>query len=155
MEEDWSPLPHAYSLKRYFASQIAYLTYVWSVTEESTVVADDGDNNCTFCSVSVTRVTSTPLAFCQLSPCKHQTFYESNSSLHFTICRTCILKKIIPKGECIIVFSQSLINLLITGKAVTNVWDNDKDISGLSKLLYCESFYFMGWSTTMGMFVDI
>ncbi|KAH3706078.1 ubiquitin carboxyl-terminal hydrolase MINDY-3-like [Dreissena polymorpha] len=27
--------------------------------------------------------------------------------------------------------SQSLINLLITGKAVTNVWDNDKDISGL------------------------
>ena len=30
-------------------------------------------------------------------------------------------------------FSQSLINLLITGKAVTNVWDNDKDVSGLSK----------------------
>lgn len=29
--------------------------------------------------------------------------------------------------------SQSLINLLITGKAVSNVWDNDKDISGLSK----------------------
>lgn len=27
--------------------------------------------------------------------------------------------------------SQSLINLLITGKAVSNVWDNDKDISGL------------------------
>ncbi|WAQ94853.1 MINY3-like protein, partial [Mya arenaria] len=27
--------------------------------------------------------------------------------------------------------TQSLINLLITGKAVTNVWDNDKDISGL------------------------
>lgn len=27
--------------------------------------------------------------------------------------------------------SQSLINLLLSGKAVTNVWDNDKDISGL------------------------
>ncbi|XP_053373722.1 ubiquitin carboxyl-terminal hydrolase MINDY-3-like [Mercenaria mercenaria] len=27
--------------------------------------------------------------------------------------------------------SQSLINLLITSKAVTNVWDNDKDVSGL------------------------
>ena len=30
-------------------------------------------------------------------------------------------------------FSQSLVNLLITGKAVSNVWDNDKDLSGLSK----------------------
>ncbi|XP_046549929.1 ubiquitin carboxyl-terminal hydrolase MINDY-3-like [Haliotis rubra] len=27
--------------------------------------------------------------------------------------------------------SQSLINLLLTGKAISNVWDNDKDVSGL------------------------
>ena len=31
-------------------------------------------------------------------------------------------------------FSQSLINLLLTTTAVTNVWDNDKDVSGLSEL---------------------
>jgi len=29
--------------------------------------------------------------------------------------------------------SQSLINLLLTGKAVSHVWDNEKSISGLSK----------------------
>ena len=33
-------------------------------------------------------------------------------------------------------FSQSLINLLITGKAVSNVWDNDKEVCGLSKYSY-------------------
>ena len=33
-------------------------------------------------------------------------------------------------------FSQSLINLLITGKAVSNVWDNDKEVCGLSKYNY-------------------
>ena len=31
--------------------------------------------------------------------------------------------------------SQSLINLFLTGRAVSNVWDNDKDLEGLSK--YC------------------
>lgn len=30
--------------------------------------------------------------------------------------------------------SQSLINLLLTGRAVSNVWDNDKDVSGLKLL---------------------
>lgn len=29
--------------------------------------------------------------------------------------------------------SQSLINLMITGKAVTYVWDNYQDVGGLSK----------------------
>ena len=29
--------------------------------------------------------------------------------------------------------NQSLINLLMTGRAVSNVWDNDKDLSGLSE----------------------
>jgi len=29
--------------------------------------------------------------------------------------------------------SQSLINLLLTGKAVSHVWDNEKSVSGLSK----------------------
>ena len=29
--------------------------------------------------------------------------------------------------------SQSLINLLLCGRGVSNVWDNDRDISGLSK----------------------
>ena len=33
----------------------------------------------------------------------------------------------------LVCFSQSLINLFITGTAVTNVWDNDKDVSGMSK----------------------
>lgn len=31
--------------------------------------------------------------------------------------------------------SQNLINLMITGRAVTYVWDNDQDVGGLSKLL--------------------
>ena len=31
-------------------------------------------------------------------------------------------------------FSQSLINLLMTGKATSHVFDGEKDVSGLSKL---------------------
>ena len=34
---------------------------------------------------------------------------------------------------CVLCYSQSVINLLLTGTAVTNVWDNDKDVSGLSR----------------------
>ena len=34
---------------------------------------------------------------------------------------------------CSLSYSQSLINLLLTGKAVSNVWDNDKDVEGLSE----------------------
>ncbi|XP_064613700.1 LOW QUALITY PROTEIN: ubiquitin carboxyl-terminal hydrolase MINDY-3-like [Liolophura sinensis] len=34
--------------------------------------------------------------------------------------------------------SQSLINLLLTGKAVSNVWDNDKDISGMKLRGICK-----------------
>lgn len=29
--------------------------------------------------------------------------------------------------------SQSLVNLLVTGHAVSNVWDGDRDCSGMSK----------------------
>lgn len=32
--------------------------------------------------------------------------------------------------------SQSLINLMITGRAVTYVWDNEQDVGGLSKSRY-------------------
>lgn len=32
--------------------------------------------------------------------------------------------------------SQSLINLMITGCAVTYVWDNEQDVGGLSKIKY-------------------
>lgn len=30
--------------------------------------------------------------------------------------------------------SQALVNLMLTGRAVAHVWDNDQDIGGLSKL---------------------
>lgn len=32
-----------------------------------------------------------------------------------------------------LVFSQSLVNLLVTGHAVSNVWDGDRECSGMSK----------------------
>lgn len=32
--------------------------------------------------------------------------------------------------------SQGLINLMLTGRAVAHVWDDDQDIGGLSKLKY-------------------
>jgi hypothetical protein len=35
--------------------------------------------------------------------------------------------------------SQSLINLMLTGRAVGHVWDHDQDVGGLSK---CLSFYY-------------
>ena len=38
-------------------------------------------------------------------------------------------------------FSQSLINLFISSRAISNVWDNDKDVSGLSEYI-CFDFYF-------------
>lgn len=30
-------------------------------------------------------------------------------------------------------YSQSLVNLLVTGHAVSNVWDGDRECSGMSK----------------------
>lgn len=33
--------------------------------------------------------------------------------------------------------SQSLINLMLTGRAVSHVWDHDQDIGGLSKIYVC------------------
>lgn len=33
--------------------------------------------------------------------------------------------------------SQSLINLMLTGRAVSHVWDYDQDIGGLSKTYVC------------------
>lgn len=30
--------------------------------------------------------------------------------------------------------SQSLINLMLSGRAVSNVWDHDQDVGGLSKI---------------------
>lgn len=32
------------------------------------------------------------------------------------------------------IYSQSLINLLVTGHAVSNVWDGDRECSGMSKI---------------------
>jgi len=32
--------------------------------------------------------------------------------------------------------SQSLINLMLTGRAVSHVWDHDQDISGLSEITF-------------------
>lgn len=34
---------------------------------------------------------------------------------------------------CLLVFSQSLVNLLVNGHAVSNVWDGDRECSGMSK----------------------
>lgn len=36
--------------------------------------------------------------------------------------------------------SQSLINLMLTGRAVSHVWDHDQDISGLSEMAVLFSF---------------
>lgn len=33
--------------------------------------------------------------------------------------------------------SQNLINLMITGRATTYVWDHDQDVGGLSKTFLC------------------
>ena len=33
-------------------------------------------------------------------------------------------------------YSQSLINLFLTSRAISNVWDNDKDVSGLSEYFF-------------------
>lgn len=32
--------------------------------------------------------------------------------------------------------SQALINLMLTGRAVAHVWDNDKDVGGLSIIIF-------------------
>lgn len=34
--------------------------------------------------------------------------------------------------------SQSLINLMLTGRGVNHVWDNEQDVGGLSKLASIE-----------------
>lgn len=40
--------------------------------------------------------------------------------------------------------SQSLINLLLTGHAVSNVWDGDRECSGMSKLImFVHNFYIL------------
>lgn len=46
--------------------------------------------------------------------------------------------------------SQSLINLMITGRATTYVWDNDQDVGGLSKLFHGKSGVFY-WSLFSGL----
>ena len=33
-------------------------------------------------------------------------------------------------------YSQSLINLMLTGRAVSHVFDDEKEVAGLSKLCY-------------------
>lgn len=38
-------------------------------------------------------------------------------------------------GYFFLLHSQSLINLLLTGHAVSNVWDGDRECSGMSKLI--------------------
>lgn len=45
--------------------------------------------------------------------------------------RCCILA--VPTQQVGCHFSQSLINLVITGSAVANVWDNEKDFGALRK----------------------
>lgn len=38
--------------------------------------------------------------------------------------------------------NQSLINLMLTGRAVSHVWDHDQDVGGLSKIfLYFVLYY--------------
>lgn len=37
--------------------------------------------------------------------------------------------------------SQSLINLMLTGRAVSHVWDHDQDISGLSEIIFPFSIF--------------
>lgn len=34
--------------------------------------------------------------------------------------------------------SQGLINLMLTGRAVAHVWDHDKDVGGLSRILFID-----------------
>lgn len=38
--------------------------------------------------------------------------------------------------------NQSLINLMLTGRAVSHVWDHDQDIGGLSKIFLYFILYF-------------
>ena len=39
--------------------------------------------------------------------------------------------------------SQSLINLMLTGRGVNYVWDNEQDVGGLSKAIYNLHFYLL------------
>lgn len=39
--------------------------------------------------------------------------------------------------------SQNLINLMLTGRAVSHVWDHDQDISGLSEIALFYLFFFL------------
>ena len=36
---------------------------------------------------------------------------------------------------------QGLINMMLTGRAVSHVWDNDRDVGGLSMVFVFISFY--------------
>lgn len=53
-------------------------------------------------------------------------------------------------GYFFLLCSQSLINLLLTGHAVSNVWDGDRECSGMSKLIMLvhNFFYTMRCSPT-------
>lgn len=41
--------------------------------------------------------------------------------------------------------SQGLINLMLTGQAVPHVWDHDKDVGGLSMILFDDFLQFCFW----------
>lgn len=48
--------------------------------------------------------------------------------------------------------SQSLINLFLTSRAISNVWDNDKDVSGLSKCYSDEDISRLSYSRDVSEF---
>lgn len=54
-----------------------------------------------------------------------------------------ILKLVLSYFNYFLIFinSQSLINLLLTGHAVSNVWDGDRECSGMSKYICVLIFY--------------
>ncbi len=46
---------------------------------------------------------------------------------------SCVFSETLDVSFLIYLFSQSLVNLLVTGHAVSNVWDGDRECSGMSK----------------------
>lgn len=50
-------------------------------------------------------------------------------------CKSYVVSRILDVSYLICLFSQSLVNLLVTGHAVSNVWDGDRECSGMSKTL--------------------
>lgn len=47
-----------------------------------------------------------------------------------------LLSEMLDISFLVCLFSQSLVNLLVTGHAVSNVWDGDRECSGMSKTFY-------------------